>query len=152
MGTQRPNGTWTCPKCEYVNNPSSTRCEICSTARPSAFTQHTQTSTLPSSHGSSGILEWYSHVAWKDNLHKTSGSPFGSADTIQGTPNTPRKENRVADPILSNSLSSKSQSVAHSQISLSPTSKEALSPTGFPVLDPEAAKHWMLSLRDGCEM
>ena len=50
---------------------------------------------------------------------------------------------QAADPILSNSFTTKSQSVAHTQISLTPTSKDALSQTGFPVLDPEAAKHWM---------
>ena len=61
------------------------------------------------------------------------------------------KKGQIAFPVFVKPREG-TQSVAHSQISLSPTSKEALSPTGFPVLDPEAAKHWMLSLRDGCEM
>lgn len=49
-------------------------------------------------------------------------------------------------PSAKHSSVSQSPSIARSQVRFSPTSPEAVSPDGFPVLDPEAARTWMCSL------
>lgn len=78
-------------------------------------------------------------IDWKESLRAQSPLPRSGGETIISSP-SPNKSILSSDPIITPSPSPKTYRSLHS---LMPTSAGAITASGFPALDPEAAKTYM---------